>query len=265
MPDPAPDYYNRLLEQRRAEYAAKGLSKIPPDFLGATSRYLGSLRELLERETRENPTSKKVEMTRVTYQRALASARDVLEARLAKIAHLAAQHVNLGGEASNLLSEERSLYDALTRDLAGFRRTSASFLDPSGASPSGPAPSAPSGGPSAHAATAPTPTPTPSTRTNAPSSPASTASVAGSVISSPLASSGLRASTGASVPSAGSTAGPEGTVLRILQDRPALALSGENLEIRKEDLLVLPADKANLLIQAQVAQKVDYRPRPTVT
>lgn len=261
MPDPAPDYYNRLLEQRRAEYAAKGLSKIPPDFLGATSRYLVSLRELLERETRENPTSRKVEMTRVTYQRALASARDVLEARLAKIAHLAAQHVNLGGEASNLLPEERALYDALTRDLSGFRRNSASFLDPSGTSPPGPAPAAPSGDPSAPAATAPGP----STRGTAPSSPTGAAGAAGAVPSFSSAPPGPRASTGASAPSGGATAGPEGTVLRILQDRPALALSGENLEIRKEDLLVLPTDKANLLIQAQVAQKVDYRPRPTVT
>ncbi|MDE1820950.1 MAG: DNA replication complex GINS family protein [Euryarchaeota archaeon] len=236
MPDSPPDYYNRLLEQRRAEYASKGLAKMPPEFLLGATQYLASLRELLEREMRENPTSKKVELTRSTYQRALGSARDVLESRVTKIAHQAAQHVNLGGEPANLLPEERALYDALIRELLAFRRTSAPFLE-TGAPPlvASPAPKVP------------VPPPVP-----APLAPASEAPARPSAV--PPAAAVAPTVTSSSPP------GGPGVVIRILQDRPALALPNETLELRKEDLLVLPPEKAQLLVQARVAERVEVRP-----
>ena len=44
MPEPPTDYYNRLLDHRRAEYASKGLAKVPVDLMSATTRYLAGLR-----------------------------------------------------------------------------------------------------------------------------------------------------------------------------------------------------------------------------
>ena len=263
MPDPPPDYYNRLLEQRRAEYAAKGLSKVPPDFFTSTTRYVASLHEILERETRENPTSKKVEMTRTTYQRALASARDVLEARLGKISHLAVQHVNLGGEPANLLPEERALYDALVRDLSGFRRTSAPFLEPASGS-SAPSPAAPPAAPGGTASMNPRPLaaspPPPSTAAPPPSPPSypppAPAVRAASPPSSPPSSV---------APPSGPSSPPPTAVIRVLQDQPALALPQETIELRKEDLIVLPVEKAQLLVHARIAERVDVQPRAKVT
>ncbi len=263
MPDPPPDYYNRLLEQRRAEYAAKGLSKVPPDFFTSTTRYVAALHEILERETRENPTSKKVEMTRTTYQRALASARDVLEARLGKISHLAVQHVNLGGEPANLLPEERALYDALVRDLSGFRRTSAPFLEPASGS-SAPSPAAPPAAPGGTASTNPRPLaaspPPPSTAAPPPSPPSSPAPAPAVRPASPPSSPPSSVA-----PPSGPSSPPPTAVIRVLQDQPALALPNETIELRKEDLLVLPVEKAQLLVHARIAERVDVQPRARVT
>ncbi len=266
MPDPPPDYYNRLLEQRRAEYAAKGLSKVPPDFFTSTTRYVAALHEILERETRENPTSKKVEMTRTTYQRALASARDVLEARLGKISHLAVQHVNLGGEPANLLPEERALYDALVRDLSGFRRTSAPFLEPASGG-SAPSPAVPPAAPGGTTSTNPRPLaaspPPPSTAAPPPSAPSSPSSPAPAP---PVRAAGPSSSSPSAVaPPSGPSSPPPTAVIRVLQDQPALALPNETIELRKEDLLVLPAEKAQLLVHARIAERVDVQPRARVT
>lgn len=248
MPNPAPDYYNRLLEQRRAEYASKGLSKMPPDFLVATSNYLAGLRELLEKEVRENPTSRKVELTRVTYQRALASARDVLEARLTKIAQQSAQHVNLGGEPANLLPEEKALYDAMTRELGSFRRNQAPFLE--GSAPMTTSPSLP---PSLAASAPPAPSPsTPHPPTPRATSPPTT-QAAPPVPAEPS-------------PAPSTTTTPPPVVVRILENMNRLALpKNETLELLKEDLVTLPPETSNLLVHSRKAERVDVRPAAHVT
>ena len=259
MPEPPTDYYNRLLDHRRAEYASKGLAKVPVDLMSATTRYLAGLRELLEKEIRENPTSRKVEITRVTYQRALASARDVVEARLTKIAQLAAQHVNLGSEPANLLPEERAVYDHLVQELAGFRRNAAPFLEGQT--------SAPAPGPSAAAAggtgtPAPRPVPPPGPSSGRPSSPpartGSPPGEGGGAVPAPSPEAPARAGSSPS----GTTAS---VVVRVLEDRDPLALRNETVDLRKEDLLVLPTDKAELLVHAKVVERVTVRPPTTVT
>lgn len=243
MPNPPPDYYNKLLEQRRQEYSSKGLSKLPPEFLTATADYLAWMRDVLEQEVRENPTSRKVELTRLTYQRAVASARDVLEARLAKIAQLAAQHTNLGGDPSNLLPEERALYDGLMRELASFRRTQAPFLEASTSTPSTAPPSS---------ATAP------SART-APAGPPPSANAASTV---PSPAPGASATAGGAKPAPP----PPPVVVRILQDIPPLVLSkDESVELFREDLATLPASKADVLVHARKAERIDARSPAQVT
>jgi DNA replication initiation complex subunit (GINS family) len=235
MPNPPPDYYNKLLEQRRQEYASKGLSKLPPEFLGATQAYLAWMREVLEQEIRENPTSRKVELTRVTYQRAVASARDVLEARLSKIAQLAATHANLGGDPSNLLPEERALYDSIMKELAAFRRTQAPFLEAS-ASP------APASASSAVPSSRP-----PSTPPSPPAAPA------------PARPPAVQAAAPA-VP-ATATPPPPPAVVRVLQDLPNLVLAkDETVDLFREDLLTLPPAKADVLVHGKRAERVDARP-----
>jgi DNA replication initiation complex subunit (GINS family) len=123
------DYYPRLLEQRRAEAATRGMAKMPPDFYVATQAFLGQLHQALEKELKENPTSKKVEFIRSQYQRAKAHARDVMDWRMGKIAALAVQAVAVGAEPENILPEERTLFDGLVRELGGFRNRTNPFLE----------------------------------------------------------------------------------------------------------------------------------------
>jgi DNA replication initiation complex subunit (GINS family) len=123
------DYYPRLLEQRRAEKASPGLAKIPSDFYSATQALLGQLRQMLESELKENPTSKKVELIRSQYQRARAHARDVMDWRMSKIATLAVQVVSVGTEPENMLPEERVLMDELAKQLDGFRNKMNPYLE----------------------------------------------------------------------------------------------------------------------------------------
>jgi DNA replication initiation complex subunit (GINS family) len=123
------DYYPRLLEQRRAEAATRGMAKMPPDFYSATQAFLSQLHQALEKELKENPTSKKVEFIRSQYQRAKAHARDVMDWRMGKIAALAVQAVAVGAEPENILPEERALFDGLVRELSGFRNRTNPFLE----------------------------------------------------------------------------------------------------------------------------------------
>jgi DNA replication initiation complex subunit (GINS family) len=123
------DYYPRLLEQRRAEAATRGMAKMPPDFYSATQAFLSQLHQMLEKELKENPTSKKVEFIRSQYQRARAHARDVMDWRMGKIAALAVQAVAVGAEPENILPEERALFDGLVRELGGFRNRTNPFLE----------------------------------------------------------------------------------------------------------------------------------------
>jgi DNA replication initiation complex subunit (GINS family) len=212
-----PDQYTLLLELRRSEGAARGLAKLPHDFYGTTTAYLAEVRRTFEGELRENPSGRKGELARQTYQRASQVARDLIEARMTKILSLAFQ-ASIGGgkEVANALPEERTLFDALTDTLHQHRNTVAPYLAPEGWS--GPAAAA------GAAAPAPTKAARPST---------------------------------ANEPDV-----PPTTYVRILQDSRPLALAGETIELRREDLLSLPEQTARILIEAKIAERVRPGPLP---
>jgi len=131
-----PDQFTLLLEWRRSEAAGRGLAKLPPDYYGGTSAYLGELRRSYEADLRENPSGRKGEISRQTYQRASQVARDILEGRVQKVLSLAFQ-ASIGGarELPNALAEERAMFDALLATLLGFRRASAPYLEAVGPVP----------------------------------------------------------------------------------------------------------------------------------
>ena len=135
-----PDHYTLLLEWRRAEGATRGLSKLPLDFYASTTAYLADVRKTYETELRENPSGRKGELARQTYQRASQVARDIIEARMTKILSHAFQ-ASIGGtkELPNALAEERSLFDTLGGVLRSHRASSAPFLEPTGPAPARPA------------------------------------------------------------------------------------------------------------------------------
>jgi DNA replication initiation complex subunit (GINS family) len=132
-----PDHYTQLLEWRRTEAAVRGLAKLPHDFYRATSAYLADLRASYEAELRENPSSKKGEILRQTYQRATQVARDIVEARAQKVMSAAFQ-ASIGGarELPNALGEERTIFDAMLGSLLDHRRSAAPYLETGGPAPS---------------------------------------------------------------------------------------------------------------------------------
>ena len=65
-----PDQFTLLLEWRRNEAAGRGLAKLPPDYYESTAAYLRELRRSYEVDLRENPSSRKGEISRQTFQRA---------------------------------------------------------------------------------------------------------------------------------------------------------------------------------------------------
>jgi DNA replication initiation complex subunit (GINS family) len=71
----------------------------------------------------------------------------------------------------------------------------------------------------------------------------------------------------AAAPSSAPSHGPtKGTVLvRILRDAPPIELGTGTLELRREDVLDLPAEAAKILIQAQVAERIAPAAPPQVT
>ncbi len=215
-----PDYYTKLLELRRAEGSAHGLSKLPVDFYPATRGYLADLKTTFETELRENPSGRKGELARQTHQRAVQTARDIVEARMMKILTAALQ-ASLGGsrDLPNALPEERTLHESLLGYLRQHRADVAPYLE---SSPPVPASAKRSGG-------------------AGPRPPAEPASV--------------RAS-----------AGPEGTtapgsIVRVLKDTPKVALGAESIELRRDDVLSLPADVAKLLIESHVVEPVKLQDR----
>ena len=135
-----PDHYTLLLEWRRAEGSARGLAKLPHDFVPATQAYLTEARRVYEGELRENPSGKKGEVARQTYQRASQVARDIVEARMSKVLSQAFRaSVGGNGELPNALAEERGLFDDLSRALRTHRQSVAPYLEASGPSPAPPA------------------------------------------------------------------------------------------------------------------------------
>jgi DNA replication initiation complex subunit (GINS family) len=139
-----PDHYTLLLDWRRAEGSARGLAKLPHDFVPTTQAYLAEARRVFETEVRENPSGKKGEVARQTYQRASQVARDIVEARMTKILSQAFQ-ASVGGsrDLPNALPEERELFDALGRTLRAHRQSVAPYLDPTGPTPAPPVRSPP--------------------------------------------------------------------------------------------------------------------------
>jgi DNA replication initiation complex subunit (GINS family) len=214
-----PDHFSLLLEWRRSEAATRNLAKIPHDFYTTTAAYLAEVRRSYEADLRENPSGRKGEISRQTYQRAGQVARDIVEGRTQKILTFAFQ-TSIGGarELPNALPEEREVYDRILVTLFEHRRTAAPYLETPTVAPGLPptvAPAAPS---------APPPPPPPSGRANPPPTPARTAAP---------------------------------VFVRVLQDGRPIEVGSETIDLRKEDVLSLPPDTAQLLIQAKVAERVE--------
>ncbi|MCI4337174.1 MAG: hypothetical protein L3K17_08320 [Thermoplasmata archaeon] len=208
-----PDHYSLLLDWRRAETSARGLSKLPHDFFEATQAYLAEARRVYESELRENPSGKKGEVARQTYHRASQIARDIVEARMSKVLSQAFQS-SVGGsrELPNALAGERALFESLSERLRGHRQVVAPYLESTSPAPAGAAPMA-------------TPVaPVMSPRTG----PTGVASGASPVV-----------------------------LVRILRDAPAVEMAGETLQLRKEDVLSLPPETAQILIDGHVAERIE--------
>jgi DNA replication initiation complex subunit (GINS family) len=220
------DPYTALLEARRAEAAARSLTKLPNAFYDSTQTFLAEVRRTYEAELRENPGGKKGDLSRQTYVRASQVARDVVEARMSKVLSLAFQ-ASIGGsrDLANALPEERELFDRLVQVLRTHRTSVAPFLDPTA-----PATAVVPGGMA---------TPLPTTA----SSPAP-----------------------AAVPAAAPVPTVPGrlTYVRVLKDSPAMSLGPETLELRAQDVLALPEERASLLVKSGLAERI-RRDERTVT
>jgi DNA replication initiation complex subunit (GINS family) len=212
-----PDHFSLLLEWRRNEAATRNLAKIPHDFYTGTTAYLADVRRSYEADLRENPSGRKGEISRQTYQRAGQVARDIVEGRTQKILAFAFQ-TSIGGarELPNALPEEREVYDRVLATLFEHRRVAAPYLETPGAGDgSGPPPAVrPPPAPTA---------PTPAARTATPPAPARAAAP---------------------------------VFVRIVQDARPIEVGAETIDLRKEDLLSLPPETAHLLVQAKVAEPV---------
>jgi len=215
------DYYTKLLELRRAEGSAHGLSKLPVDFYPQTRTYLTELKSTFETELRENPSGRKGELARQTHQRAVQTARDIVEARMMKILTAALQ-ASLGGsrELPNALAEERALHESLLGYLRQHRSEVAPYLEPTGPPPPAPKRAAPT-----------------SPRTSAPEATSSRA---------------------AAIPPAAEI---ESQIVRVLRDSPKVALGSEVLALRRDDLVSLSPDVARLLLESHIAEAVRVQDR----
>lgn len=221
-----PDQFTLLLEWRRNEAAGRGLSKLPPDYYASTASYLGELRRSYESDLRENPSSRKGEISRQTYLRAGQVARDILEGRVQKVLSLAFQ-ASIGGahDLPNALPEERAMFDELLRTLLAHRRSSAPYLEPVAAGSAGPEAKPRAEAPSA-----------------APLAPAAAP----------------RATPARSAP----PASPALVYVRILKDSPPVEVGADTVDLRADDLVSLPAPTAKLLVDTKVAEPLTVVPPP---
>jgi DNA replication initiation complex subunit (GINS family) len=224
-----PDHYTLLLEWRRNEAAVRGLSKLPHDFYRATSAYLSDVRRSYESELRENPSGRKGEISRQTYQRASQTSRDIVEARTQKILAAAFQ-ASIGGtrELPNALAEERTMFDSVLTSLNEHRRIAAGYLEAM--------------------AVPPVPVAVP------PTSP-KTVEPPGIPTEPTVVPSSARIS----------RATPPLTYVRVLKSGRPLSVGSETIDLRADDILSLPADAAKLLIDAKVAEPVATGPERPVT
>ncbi|MGA8543374.1 MAG: hypothetical protein WB947_07570 [Thermoplasmata archaeon] len=221
-----PDHYTQLLEWRRNEAAVRGLSKLPHDFYRTTTAYLADVRRSYESELRENPSGRKGEISRQTYQRASQISRDIVEARTQKVLTAAFQ-ASIGGtpDLPNALAEERAVFDSVLTSLALHRHDAAPYLEPAGPAKS-PAVAAPN--PPALAPPPPAPeTPAPTTRSGRPPAPL--------------------------------------TYVRVVKNSRPIEVGSETIDLREDDILSLPPDAAKLLIDAKIAEPVATGPNRPVT
>lgn len=215
------DYYTKLLELRRAEGSAHGLSKLPSDFYPQTRTYLADLKNTFESELRENPSGRKGELARQTHQRAVQTARDIVEARMMKILTAALQ-ASLGGarDLPNALPEERALHESILSYLRAHRSEVAPYLEPAGPPASTPKKMSPTSGAKAGAE---------------PAAPRAAAV-------SPNRSD-------------------ETQIVRVLRDSPAVALGSETLALKRDDVVTLPRGVSQLLLESRVVEPVEVHER----
>jgi DNA replication initiation complex subunit (GINS family) len=226
-----PDHFTLLLEWRRNEAAVRGLSKLPHDFYTTTQAYLSDVRRSYESDLRENPSGRKGELSRQTYQRATQVARDIVEGRAQKIITAAFQ-ASIGGsrDIPNALPEERAMFDQLLRILVEHRRSAAPYIEvTSGAGPPGTTVSPPAA-----------PRPVESTRASA----------------SPPA---------ALPPVHPPRTTPVLNYVRIVKDGRPIEVGSETIDLRADDIVSLPPETAKLLIDAQIAEPVTPAVPRTVT
>jgi DNA replication initiation complex subunit (GINS family) len=228
-----PDHFTLLLEWRRNEGAVRGLAKLPHDFYDITQTYLASVRRSYEADLRENPSGRKGEISRQTYQRASQVARDIVEGRVQKVLTAAFQ-ASIGGtrDLPNALPEERAMFDELLRVLLDHRRTAAPYIEPSATTVAS-APPVPA---------APAPRPAESPRAPPSSPPAASAPARPAPRSVPLQ-----------------------TYVRILKDGRPIEVGSETVDLRADDIISLPPETAKLLVDAQVAELVAPSSSRTVT
>ncbi|MGD1100098.1 MAG: hypothetical protein ABR888_07165 [Thermoplasmata archaeon] len=214
-----PDHFTQLLEWRRNELAVRGLAKLPPEFYSATSTYLAELRRSYEAELRENPSGRKGDISRQTYQRAIQVARDIVEGRAQKVLGAAFQ-ASIGGSRDlvNALPEERAMFDQLLSVLLEHRRTSAAYIEP-------------------------TPGPAPTSITHSPEVPPVP----------PATSPSPRAP--APMPTARSR--PTLVYVRVLKDSRPVEVGSQTVDLRADDLLSLPPETAKLLAEAKVVELLE--------
>ena len=220
-----PDHFTLLLEWRRNEAAVRGLAKLPADFYTSTQVYLAETRRTYEADLRENPSGRKGEIARQTFQRASQLARDIVEGRAQKVLTAVFQ-ASIGGtrDLPNSLPEERAMFDQMLQVLLDYRRSAAPYLEPRGAPApvpgASPSRAPPAAGPSGPPAAPPAPPP----------------------VVPPSARSGPTA--------------PEFEYVRVLKDGRPIELGRETLDLRADDIVSVSPEAAKLLVEAHVAERI---------
>jgi len=228
-----PDQFTQLLEWRRNEAAVRGLAKLPHDFYATTQIYLADVRRSYEADLRENPSGRKGEISRQTYQRASQVARDIVEGRSQKLLTASFQ-ASIGGarDLPNALPEERAMFDQLLHILIEHRRTAAPYIEPV----------ASTGVPGTHGHPSSVARPA-----EPPTTPPPSATASGAPPGRPTRST------------------PALTYVRIVKDGRPIEVGSETIELRADDVVSLPPETAKLLIDAQIAEPVTPAVPRTVT
>ncbi len=213
-----PDHFSLLLEWRRNEAATRGLAKLPHDFYSNTIAYLADVRRSYEADLRENPSGRKGDLSRQTYQRASQVARDIVEGRAQKVLAAAFQ-ASIGGtrDLPNALPDERAMFDRIVATLLEHRRRISPYLET----------------PSAAVSTSPSPALTAPPAAAPPAVPSAPPATAKPPVVPPTA------------------------YVRVVKDGRPIEVGTETIDLRAEDILSLPEDKARLLVAAKVAEPIE--------